>query len=126
MAANRATSNGMQKRILDQPDDRTTFNKGRLDTISLAGLTLAQLTLEPGWKWSESLKEMKKTASCEEPHVIYHVSGRLRVRTNGGDEEEFGPGEVSLIPAGHDAWVVGNERVVALEIMGSFQDQEYR
>ena len=26
-----------------------------------------------------------------------------------GSEDEFGPGEVSLLPPGHDAWVVGNK-----------------
>jgi hypothetical protein len=126
MAADQ-NSKTMMKRVIDQPDERMTFDKGRLDTVSLAGLTLAQLTLEPGWKWSESLKQMKGTDTCQEPHVIYHVTGRVRVRTNNdGNEQEFGPGEISLIPAGHDAWVVGNERVVALEIMESFADQEYR
>lgn len=116
----------MQKRTLDQPDDRKTFDKGRLDTLSVGGLTLARLNLQPGWKWSDSLKQVTNTDSCPEPHVIYHVSGRLRVRMDGGEEQEFGAGDVSLLPAGHDAWVVGNEPVVAVEISGSFHDREFR
>ena len=116
----------VQKRTPDQPDERVTFNKGQLDSLSLGGLTLAQLTLEPGWRWSDSLKEVQGTSSCEEPHVIYHISGRLRVRMDDGEEQEFRAGEISLLPAGHDAWVVGNEPVKALEISGAFKDQEFR
>jgi hypothetical protein len=35
-----------------------------------------------------------------------------------GSEDEFGPGEVSLLPPGHDAWVVGTESVVVIDITG--------
>ncbi len=35
-----------------------------------------------------------------------------------GSEQEFGPGDVALIPPGHDAWVVGNEPVVVMDISG--------
>ena len=59
-----------------------------------------------------------KTASCEAPHLQYHVSGRLRVAMDDGSEAEFGPGDVSLLPPGHDAWVVGDEAVVVIDISG--------
>jgi hypothetical protein len=35
-----------------------------------------------------------------------------------GSEAEFGPGEVGPIPPGHDAWVVGNEPTVMVDIQG--------
>jgi hypothetical protein len=35
-----------------------------------------------------------------------------------GSEEEFGPGDVSLIPPGHDAWVEGEDPVVVIELSG--------
>jgi hypothetical protein len=35
-----------------------------------------------------------------------------------GTEDEFGPGDVALLPAGHDAWVVGDEPVVVIDISG--------
>jgi hypothetical protein len=34
-----------------------------------------------------------------------------------GSEEEFGPGDVSHIPPGRDAWVIGNDPV--LDISGT-------
>ena len=47
------------------------------------------------------------------------VSGRIRVRMDDGREDEFGPGEVSLLPPGHDALVVGDEPVVLIDISGT-------
>ena len=58
------------------------------------------------------------TASCQEPHLQYHVSGRLHVVMDDGSEAEFGPGELSMLPAGHDAWAAGSEPVVLIEISG--------
>jgi hypothetical protein len=42
----------------------------------------------------------------------------MKVRMDDGTEEEFGPGDVSVLPSGHDAWVVGNEPVVVIDITG--------
>jgi quercetin dioxygenase-like cupin family protein len=61
---------------------------------------------------------MANTKSCEAPHLQYHVSGRLRIRMDDGAEAEYGPGDVALVPPGHDAWVIGNEPVVILDISG--------
>jgi hypothetical protein len=36
-----------------------------------------------------------------------------------GKEMELGPGDVVVIPPGHDAWVVGNEPVVAIDWGGA-------
>ena len=64
------------------------------------------------------MKRIVNTQSCEARHPEYHVSGRLGVRTDDESEDEFGPGEVPLLPPGHDAWVVGDEPVVVIEISG--------
>lgn len=108
----------MQRKNLDTPDERRSFSKGKLELVTLGGITFGRATLEPGWKWSESVKPIVKTKSCEAPHTQYHVSGRLRVRMDDGTEQEFGPGDVSLLPPGHDAWVVGNDPVVVIDITG--------
>ena len=108
----------MQKKTLLKPDDKRTFDKGLVELVSLGGVTFGRATLQPGWKWSTCVKPLAKTHSCEAPHLQYHVSGRLHVVMDDGSKEEFGPGEVSLIPPGHDAWVVGNEPVVVIDISG--------
>jgi quercetin dioxygenase-like cupin family protein len=81
--------------------------------------TVGRFTLQPGWKWSQHVKPVVKTQLCESTHFAYHISGRLRVRMSDGTEQEIGPGEVSLVPPGHDAWVVGNEPVVLIDWSGA-------
>jgi hypothetical protein len=108
----------MQKKTVSQPDERRTFDKGQVDLVSLGGVTFGHATLQPGWKWSTCVKPLVKTTSCQAPHLQYQVSGRLRVVMDDGSEQEFGPGDVALIPPGHDAWVVGSEPVVIIDISG--------
>jgi len=110
--------NKMQKKTLSQPDERRTFDKGQVELVSLGGVTFGRATFQPGWKWSTCVKPIVNTKSCQAPHLTYHLSGRLHVIMDDGSELEFGPGDVSLIPPGHDAWVVGNEPVVGIDISG--------
>jgi hypothetical protein len=103
----------MQKRNFALSDD-----KGKVDLIKLGGITFGRGTFQPGWRWSESVKPLVKTKSCEAPHLQYIVTGRMHVVMDDGSEEEFGPGDLALIPPGHNAWIVGNEPVVAIDIEG--------
>jgi hypothetical protein len=109
---------GIQKRNLSKPDDIRTSEKGRLELVTIGGITLGRSTLQPGWKWSKSVKSLVNNEVCNASHLQYHISGRLHVIMDDGSEEEFGPGDVSLIPPGHDAWVVGEDPVVVIELSG--------
>ena len=108
----------MQKKSINTPEETRTFPKGKLDLVTVEGATFGLATFEPGWKWSESVKPIVKTDSCQAPHTNYHLSGKLHVVMDDGTEEEFGPGDIGVVPPGHNAWVVGNEPVVALDITG--------
>jgi hypothetical protein len=108
----------MQKKSMSQPDETRTFDKGKLELVTLGGITFGRATFQPGWKWSTSVKPIAKTKSCEAPHLQYHVSGRLHVVMDDGSEQEFGAGDLSLLPSGHDGWVVGNEPVVVIDVSG--------
>ena len=94
------------------------FPKGRVELIEIGGATIGRATFQPGWRWSESVQPLVKTKSCEAPHFQYHVSGVLKVLMDDGTEFECGPGDVSLLPSGHDAWVVGNEPAVVVDFQG--------
>src|SRR5207249_8637319 len=109
-------SKAMEKKTLNSPDETRTFEKGKVELASRGGITFGRANFEPGWRWSESVKPIVKTEYCEAPHVSYHVSGRLKIRMADGSEQEFGPGDVGVVPPGHDAWVVGNEPVVVVDI----------
>ncbi|MGE5303152.1 MAG: cupin domain-containing protein [Alphaproteobacteria bacterium] len=111
-------SPSMQKKTLNSPDDVRVFEKGKLELASIGTVTFGRGVFQPGWKWSESVKPLVKTDYREAPHIQYHVSGRLGVRMADGTEEEFGPGDVGVLPPGHDAWVIGDEEVVVIDISG--------
>ena len=105
-------------RSFDNPDEVREFPKGRLELITIGGVTVGRATLEPGWRWSESVQPIAKTDSCEASHFQYQLSGVIRVRMDDGTEVESRAGDVTLFPPGHDAWVVGDEPVVAVDFQG--------
>jgi hypothetical protein len=102
----------------EKADEVRTFPKGKLELITVGGATIGRATLEPGWRWSTSVQPIVNTESCEAPHFQYHIAGRLKVLMDDGTEFECRPGDVSLLPSGHDAWVVGNENVVLVDFQG--------
>jgi hypothetical protein len=104
---------------LDTPDDVRTFNHGRVDLVNIGGGSVGRLTLEPGWKWSEDVKALAGTEWCEAPHFQYHLAGVLRIRMADGSEFEARPGDITALPSGHDAWVVGDEPVVVIDWHGA-------
>jgi hypothetical protein len=108
----------IEKKNIGKPDETRTFPKGRLDLLTFDGATLGKAVFQPGWKWSEALRPIAKTDSCQAPHFNYHISGRLHVKMDDGTEKEYGPGDVGVIPPGHDAWVVGDEPCVVIDFNG--------
>jgi hypothetical protein len=107
-----------QVKAFAAPDEVREFPLGRLEVVVVGGVTIGRATFEPGWRWQTSVQPLAGTPSCEAPHFQYHVSGVLRVRMDDGQEFECGPGDVSLLPSGHDAWVVGEEAAVVVDFQG--------
>ena len=108
----------MEKKSLNQPEETRSFPKGKVELAKVGGITFGRATFQPGWKWSESVKPIAKTKSCQAPHTQYVISGRIMVVTDDGTKVEYGPGDIGTIPPGHDAWVIGNEPVVAIDVTG--------
>ena len=108
----------MEVKSFDTPDETRTFDKGKLDLVTVGGKTIGRAVFKPGWKWSESVKPLAKTDSCEAPHFQYLVSGTIKVVMDDGTERILKPGDIALLPSGHNAWVVGNEPVVAVDFQG--------
>jgi hypothetical protein len=106
---------GVEKRDFDSPDESRTPEKTRVDVVRVGGTTAARFTMEPGWRWSECVKPVAGTDSCQARHVGATVSGRMHVVQDDGSESEIGPGEAYIIDPGHDAWVVGDEPFVGYE-----------
>ena len=108
----------MEGKSFNISDEVRTFDKGKLEIINIGGKTIGRATFQPGWRWSKSVKPLVNTESCEAPHFQYHVSGTIRVKMDDGTERDFKAGDVSLLGAGHDAWVIGDEPVVVVDFQG--------
>ena len=108
----------MEGKSFNAPDEVRTFSKGKVEVVKVGEAKIGRAVLEPGWKWSECVKPIAKTKSCEVPHFQYHVSGVMKVKMDDGTEKEFKAGDISFLPSGHDAWVVGKEAVVVVDFQG--------
>jgi hypothetical protein len=107
-----------ETKSFNKPEEIRTFPKGKVELITIGGATIGRATFEPGWKWSTSVQPLVKTKSCEAPHFQYHLAGTLRIVMDDGTQFECKTGDVSLLPVGHDAWVVGNEPVIVVDFQG--------
>jgi hypothetical protein len=88
---------------------------GHIDVITLGDFTLGKSVFEPGWRWSDDVKPIAGTDSCQTRHTGICVAGRMTVRMDDGTEGEVGPGDVVVIEPGHDAWVVGDEACIVYD-----------
>jgi mannose-6-phosphate isomerase-like protein (cupin superfamily) len=106
---------GVQTLDFDSPDETRTPEKTRVEVVKSGSNSSARMTLEPGWRWSECVKPVAGTDSCQARHLGIVQSGTMHVVHDDGTEADLEPGQVYTIEPGHDAWVVGDERFVAYE-----------
>ena len=111
------------KKSIDTPDEVREFAHGRIEMVTLDDLLFARTVFQPGWKWSESVKPIAQTSSCEFPHRMFVASGSLHIRMDDGTELDVTAGDVAVIAPGHDAWVTGNEACVMYDFGG--EDGDY-
>ena len=114
-----AVSELAELKSFGKPDEVREFPLGRVELIRIGGATIGRAIFEPGWRWATSVQPLAKTQSCEAPHFQYHLAGTLRIRMVDGSEFDATPGQVTSLPAGHDAWVVGDEDVVVIDWFGA-------
>jgi hypothetical protein len=108
-----------EHRSFTKPDETREFPMGKAQILNVGGGAVGRLVFEPGWRWSKDVKPLARTASCEAPHFQYHLSGKLAIRMDDGTEFIAGPGDVTALPSGHDAWVVGDEPAVVVDWCGA-------
>jgi len=110
---------GVEARDFSKPDETRTPDKTKVEIVNLAGGQIGRYTFQPGWRWSECIKPVAGTDTCQTDHVGYMTAGRLHVVHDDGTETDVRAGEVYRIGPGHDAWVVGDEPVVTVEFQGA-------
>ncbi len=103
------------------PDEIRKPDKTQVEIVRLEGITLGRYTMEPGWRWSQCIKPIVKTESCQLSHVGHAVSGSITVRMDDGTQKTINAGESYTIPPGPDAWVDAKEGFVGIEVMSAEQ-----
>jgi hypothetical protein len=110
---------GVETRDFSAPDETRTPDKTKVEIVNLAQGQIGRYTFQPGWRWSECIKPVAGTDSCQVDHVGYVISGRFHVVHQDGTGSDVRAGEVYRIAPGHDAWVVGDEAAVTVEFQGA-------
>src|SRR3954453_17986723 len=102
-----------------EPDEVRPFvDKGHVDVVHLLGGDAGLGTFEPGWRWSECVKPIAGTDSCQVRHTGYCLSGQMVVVMDDGTEAEVGPGDFFHMPPGHDAYIVGETACTLVDFGG--------
>jgi mannose-6-phosphate isomerase-like protein (cupin superfamily) len=113
----------LTKKSFNAPDERRTFPNTTMETMRLGDRTVARVTYHPGWRWTSDIKPTAGTDLCQANHFIYVLSGRTHVVMADGSEMDLAPGDIATVPAGHDAWVVGDEAFVFLDFGGAVRPE---
>jgi hypothetical protein len=108
-----------EHRSFEEPDELRQFPNGRAEILKIGCSEIGRLLFEPGWRWSKDVRPLVGTESCIAPHFQYHVAGRLAVHMDDGTEFIAAPEDVTSLPSGHDAWVVGDEPVITVDWFGA-------
>jgi hypothetical protein len=106
---------GIVKKGFGSADEVRTPAKTRMEVVDLGGIKAARMTLEPGWRWSECIKPIAGTASCQTHHVGTVVAGSMHIVHDDGTEQDLAAGDAYVIQPGHDAWVTSSEPMVGFE-----------
>ena len=106
---------GVESRDFSSPDETRTPDKTKVEVVRMGGVAAARVTFEPGWRWSECVKPVAGTDSCQAHHIGVMVQGSLHVQHDDGTEVDLNPGDAYVIEPGHDAWVTGDETVIGYE-----------
>lgn len=108
---------GIEIKRFDAPDETRPFQAhGHLEMVQLAGREIGRGVFEPGWRWSQDVKPLAQTPSCEFPHLAFILSGRMRVTMDDGETADLRAGDMVSIAPGHDAEVLGDEPCIMLDI----------
>jgi hypothetical protein len=106
---------GIATKSFEQADERRRPEKTEVDVVDLGSVKAAKVTLQPGWRWSDCIKPVAGTETCQVHHVGTLVSGRIHVEHEDGSSVDIGAGDAYVIEPGHDAWVVGPEPAIGYE-----------
>jgi hypothetical protein len=95
--------------------ERHTVAGLEVDVIRVGGGRMKRLIYPPGYRWSTHMRPTVRTELCMHTHVGYLAQGHLQGVYEDGCEFEIKAPAFTVIEAGHDAWVVGDEPAVLIQ-----------
>ena len=107
-----------ERKSLDTPDETRPIERGAVEVVTLGDGKVMRTTFQPGWRWSDSVKPLAGTDSCQTHHFGYCIGGHMHVVMDTGEEMDVGPSDAFDIPPGHDAWVVGDTAYIGIDFAG--------
>jgi hypothetical protein len=110
---------GVESNDFTSPDEVRRPDHTTIEVVKIADGEIGRYTFQPGWRWSDHIKPVVGTESCQTNHIGYIVSGTLEVHSDDGTSGRLTSGTVYRIAPGHDAWVVGDEPVIVVEFQGA-------
>jgi hypothetical protein len=113
------TSTLLRKSLNNPEETRQFAGHGKAHVSSTSAGPVIRGHFQPGWKWSNDVKPIAKTDSCQAAHMGYVISGEMVIRMNDGTEMKFGPGDLMEVAPGHDAWIVGDDECVVVDWGGA-------
>jgi len=110
---------GVEIKDFSAPEEVRRPERATVEVVKVGECEIGRFTFEPGWRWSECIKPVVGTESCQVEHVGYVVSGSLRIRHDDGSTGDITPGTVYRIAPGHDGWNLGDVPCVVVEFQGA-------
>jgi hypothetical protein len=110
---------GIEARDFSSPDETRKPDKTLIELVGINGGQIGRFTFQPGWRWSECIKPVVNTDSCQVDHIGYMLEGKLHIQHTDGTQQDITPGMVYRIAPGHDAWNDGGEAAVVVEFQGA-------
>ncbi len=108
----------LSARSFDKPDSVEELPLAKAEVVRLGNWSLYRATIQPGWRFSEHAAPDTGPKLCQDEHALFMIlSGHFVVKMEDGRTLDLQSGDIASIPPGHDAWVVGEEPVIALEMV---------
>jgi hypothetical protein len=113
------TMAGVESNDFSAPDEVRSPSHTTVELVKIGDGEVGRYTFQPGWEWSECIKPVVGTDTCQVEHVGYVVSGSMRIEHEDGTTLDITPGSVYRIAPGHNAHVLGSEPAVVVEFQGA-------
>jgi hypothetical protein len=107
----------IQVKNLESADEVRPFKAhGRAELATVGQLTMSRGTFEPGWRWTQDVGPIMQLERCPVHHQGIVLSGRMHIQYDDGSAVDLRGGDIIDLPEGHDAWVIGDEACVVLDV----------